>query len=677
MAIPESIQPFINFLHLHPQIAGIITYFVVFAEAMAVIGVIVPGSITMTMIGILIGSSVIPAGSTFLWAIAGAICGDSLSYLWGMIYQGRLHRIWPFRKHPEWLTKSEAFFQAHGGKSVFIGRFFGPMRAMVPMVAGIFRMPKGRFLLAAIPSASIWAVGYLTPGILLGALSSELPPKVATQFTAGMIIVLLVLWLVGWLIHHFFKRIWSKFDFLVKEIWQFLNRHRATSWVTHFLEDPRQPNNHQQLTLLIGILVGIFFFFLILAGVKHHGLVTFFNDPLFNLLRSFRVLIVDYLMVGFSVIGDTKNQLVIALTFAGWLAYKKYWYIFWHWFSLIILSNAILFAAKSFLFFSPRPEGILAQATTSSFPSGHAFLTMCYLGFFAVIVARELKPKFRAFLYWGFGILIALVSFSRLYLAAHWLTDIIGAFFLGFAMILFLTLSYRRRHTIRFSLNALVKSYLTILTLISILFGILFFQKEFDRYQLVWPSQTITIEDWKQNKVVLPLYRDNRLGNPIEVFNLQWFGDLEKIKATFLSGGWQEEKLALDLRGIIQRIIGEEALYHLPLFPELYHNRPYALLMAKREPEQNRILILKLWRSDINVAGENTPLWLGVINSRAWEEKVFVITSKRHPRVKFVPASQALIPYLAKKWRTIIIKPVPPAGSRDFSWDGRVVLIMQ
>ncbi len=70
--------------------------------------------------------------------------GDAISYWLGLRYGHLTETRWPFTRHPELLPRGYAFFDRHGVKSVFIGRFFGPLRAVIPLVAGITRMPRAR-----------------------------------------------------------------------------------------------------------------------------------------------------------------------------------------------------------------------------------------------------------------------------------------------------------------------------------------------------------------------------------------------------------------------------------------------------------------------------------------------------------------------------------------------------
>lgn len=101
----------VTYLHSHPHIGLLVAFFVSFTESLAIIGSIVPGSVTMTAIGMLVGSGVMPFAATILWAIIGAFLGDLLSFWIGFRYHIQLRTMWPFRSNAKWLLKGEDFFR--------------------------------------------------------------------------------------------------------------------------------------------------------------------------------------------------------------------------------------------------------------------------------------------------------------------------------------------------------------------------------------------------------------------------------------------------------------------------------------------------------------------------------------------------------------------------------------
>jgi membrane protein DedA with SNARE-associated domain len=94
----------------------------------------------------------------------GAACGDWLSYWIGLKLEYSVDHMWPLSRHPELIPRGEAFMKTWGIPGIFIGRFFGPLCAVVPLIAGIFEMPFWRFQLANFSSALVWAAVLLTLG---------------------------------------------------------------------------------------------------------------------------------------------------------------------------------------------------------------------------------------------------------------------------------------------------------------------------------------------------------------------------------------------------------------------------------------------------------------------------------------------------------------------------------
>ena len=178
----ELLQQLLQWVNAHPGWSGMVVFLIAFAESLAIVGVVVPGVAILFAVGALIGADALNFWHMVGWAVAGAVLGDGLSYWIGKHYQAQLTSIWPFSKHPASLEKGTAFFQRYGGKSVAMGRFFGPIRAVIPLVAGMMNMPAGRFLVANVLSALAWAPAYLLPGMAFGA-SMELASEVAVSLS--------------------------------------------------------------------------------------------------------------------------------------------------------------------------------------------------------------------------------------------------------------------------------------------------------------------------------------------------------------------------------------------------------------------------------------------------------------------------------------------------------------
>ncbi|KAB7623019.1 DedA family protein [Alkalilimnicola sp. S0819] len=190
----DGLEPLLEWIRQHPHWAGFALFLIALTESLAAVGLFVPGAALMFGAGTLIAGGHMSLGSSIAWAIAGAVLGDSLSYWLGSHYGARLAGRWPFSRYPRLLVRSERFFERHGGKSVLLGRFVGPIRPVIPAVAGMAGMPRGRFLLVNVLSALVWAPAYLLPGAVFAASLS-----LAAEVAARLLALLAAAALAGWL----------------------------------------------------------------------------------------------------------------------------------------------------------------------------------------------------------------------------------------------------------------------------------------------------------------------------------------------------------------------------------------------------------------------------------------------------------------------------------------------
>jgi membrane protein DedA with SNARE-associated domain len=173
----EWLDGWLTWLELNPQWLGLAIFLVAFGECLAVAGLLVPGTFLLLGLAVLAGSGVLELWQTLLLAFAGGLLGDLLSWLIGhRLHQGIRGLPW-LRDNPQWLAGAETYFRRYGVPSLLVGRFIGPLRPFLPMVAGMSDMPFGRFLVVSLLAASSWSVAYLMPGWAAGAaISLPLPP---------------------------------------------------------------------------------------------------------------------------------------------------------------------------------------------------------------------------------------------------------------------------------------------------------------------------------------------------------------------------------------------------------------------------------------------------------------------------------------------------------------------
>ncbi|MDJ0741512.1 MAG: DedA family protein [Gammaproteobacteria bacterium] len=191
----ELFNDLLEWIRQNPDYAGLVVFAMSLAESLAIVGMLIPGVIILFGAGVLIGAGVLDFWTMCAWAIAGAVIGDGLSYWLGHHFDYLTERWRWFRLHPDHLQKGIAFFEEYGDLSVALGRFFGPVRAIVPLVAGLMRMPPKRFYIANVLSALVWAPAYLIPGMVLGEIGNGGDWR-QLLFPVAAIVLIVIVWLL-------------------------------------------------------------------------------------------------------------------------------------------------------------------------------------------------------------------------------------------------------------------------------------------------------------------------------------------------------------------------------------------------------------------------------------------------------------------------------------------------
>ena len=156
------------FIRINQAWAVPIVFGLAFGESLAFISLLLPATAILFGLSAFLGASGISFWPCWVAAAAGATLGDAVSYWVGLHFKERIAHVWPLTRTPDLLPRGQRFFARWGVWGVFVGRFFGPLRAAVPLVAGTCAMPQLPFQLANVSSAMLWAAGILSPGLLAG-----------------------------------------------------------------------------------------------------------------------------------------------------------------------------------------------------------------------------------------------------------------------------------------------------------------------------------------------------------------------------------------------------------------------------------------------------------------------------------------------------------------------------
>jgi undecaprenyl-diphosphatase len=417
-----------------------------FLETGAFVGFIAPGEFTVILGGVIAGEgtiSIIPLiGIVWICAIA----GDSLSFLIGsrvgrqfMLTHGPKVRITEERFH-----QVEDYFDRHGGKTILIGRFIGFVRPLAPFIAGTSRMTYGQFIPYSVVGTGLWGTTFCLLGYVFWQ-SFDKVSKYAGQATLTIaVIAALVVAIV-----YARRRLRDPAERERLERW--MNSHRVTRWawrwVVHpvarvawpqirFLWDRVTPGNlGLEFTTAIAVLAVSSYMFIayaaalgdnplrifpmdrVAADLAHDTRTTTLVDIAKVVTNSGSLPFVLVVVIAASVALIMRRRLFELFALAGG-------------FALVVLGAHVAKAAVD----RPRPPASLVDTLGSSYPSGHSAYATTYV-LVAVIATRVFAGFASRTVVVLAGILIALVIGStRVYLGAHYLSDVFGGYGLGLAI---------------------------------------------------------------------------------------------------------------------------------------------------------------------------------------------------------------------------------------------------
>ncbi|WP_437888268.1 DedA family protein [Phytobacter sp. V91] len=172
---------------------------VAFFESLALVGLILPGTVMMAALGALIGSGEVNFWHAWLAGIVGCLLGDWISFWLGWRFKQPLHRLSLLQKNKALLDKTEHALHQHSMFTILVGRFVGPTRPLIPMVAGMLDLPVAKFVTPNIIGCLLWPPFYFLPGILAGAAIDIPAGEQSGGFKWLLVLAAVLLWLACWM----------------------------------------------------------------------------------------------------------------------------------------------------------------------------------------------------------------------------------------------------------------------------------------------------------------------------------------------------------------------------------------------------------------------------------------------------------------------------------------------
>ncbi|WP_268799422.1 bifunctional DedA family/phosphatase PAP2 family protein [Pseudomonas huanghezhanensis] len=375
-------------LTANPSWLSVAIFLVAFIECLAIAGIIVPGTVVLFAIAALAGSGILPLSEALLLGFLGGLLGDAVSYFLGRKFHQNIRQLPFLRTHPEWIGSAETYFQRYGIASLLVGRFIGPLRPMLPMVAGMFDMPVVRFAGVSIVAAAGWSIAYILPGWAAGAaIRLPLPEGFWPQAAvvgAGLAVLLGIA-------------------------------------IQSSIRGKRYATKLIALASFI-LLFAVFLGWPYLAQLDQ-GVMALVQEHRSEVAQNFVILVTG--------LGDFRTQFCAAALLLIVLVVTRQWRhaIFA---GATTLGAALINQSMKHTFARARPEVLTEPLTTFSMPSGHASASFALFMALAVLAGRGQPARLRLTWILLGTIPAASIAMSRVYLGVHWPTDVLAGMLLAF-----------------------------------------------------------------------------------------------------------------------------------------------------------------------------------------------------------------------------------------------------
>ncbi len=604
-------QELLGWLNAHPGWGVAIVFLIAFFESLALVGLLLPGIMILFGVGTLIGLGLLDLIPIWIAASCGALLGDSASYLLGHRFRGHLLDFWPFSRYPVLMERGALFFNAHGAKSVVAGRFIGPLRPIIPAVAGMMGMKPTRFLAVDILACISWAPSFLLPGMLFGA-SLEVASEYTGRLTVILVILVAVLWLTWWLMRLVYEPLASRSARWLRHAIRWGRRHPVLGRVAGPLLDPSRPD--VLAVSMLGILLVVLFWglLMLLFLSPFSAQPQAMDQAVQNLALSLRNHLTDPVVVAIAQLSRWPVSVFSAIALLLWLYGARRYSAAVHWFIAIVGGALIHLLLSWSLRNTPQVIELTDQAIKG--PSAAMNLITVVLTFFAVMEAGELRRRYRQWPYIAAALILILLTLSRIYLGMEWFSGALIGIGFGLAWTTVVGIAYRQRAKRRFSGGiASLIFYGAFLVLFawqvqehsSTDLGLL---------QVAIPEREIEEEYWWNSEFRnLPTERTRLASVASRQFNAQIGVNPDEIARLLEQAGWERVPES-DWRWILQALNPEPDQASLPLLGRAYQGRSEELLMRKNLEAKGSMLTVRMWDSGVRLLPERQALYLGQLS---------------------------------------------------------------
>ncbi|WP_168787501.1 VTT domain-containing protein [Paraburkholderia aromaticivorans] len=602
-----------NLLAGHPAWTLIVIFSAAFLEAVAFIGTFVPGSTLMFMSGALVGTGALNLGWSLACALVGAVAGDGLSYWLGSRFKTTIVQMWPFRTYPKVLEKGHVFFVRHGAKSIVFARFIGPLRAVVPVVAGMFGMRAVPFYAINVGSALVWAAAHMLPGIVFGA-SVQLAGAVSFRLViilGGLVgVVWLTLRVTRFLLRHIMN--WASKARFRLLAWAGNRPGRTGSLMLRLLSlDRAMVVITMTASAVVVVCGGVAF--RVLRDVISAAPFLQVDVSVYRLMQSVRNPWSDLVFAGFTTLASTPTLLALVATATCWMAWERRWRTLVSWLGAMVFSEIVVLAIQ-FTIHRVPPGSLPTEAYIVA--SNHVAASVVVYGFIGFFITRRVGGPAGFLAATTSAAVVAVAALAGLYFGRFWFSDaVVGAMLALTWVALIGVIAVWHNPSVPASRGFMPAVFL----LVAVCSVGLQLDADPPRQSDARSPDTAAVlgteGQWADSLWMrLPCYRADMAGERLEPFAVQWTADREDITRQLSARGWADGP-GLSTRSVLSLAVPHAAAMELPVLPRLNNGVPSTLMFIRPGGTPEERYVLRFWSSGYAIAGDkdevSTPVWIG------------------------------------------------------------------
>lgn len=536
-----------------------IAFLIAFSESLALIGAFIPGTILIVVFGFLSAHGDLNVWILITVSAVGAILGDSTSYFLGtkgtklFKKENRILNI----SH---LEKGKHFFAKYGDRSIFVGRFIGVLRPIVPFVAGAARMEMRTFLFWNVVSGVSWSVAYIFLGYFFGDSFSSIEIWAGR---VGVFVVLLILAIFAlWYLIKKSTSFWKVLYSYVCSIWHVFRTHKNTRTFIHrhpsvvrFLRNRFRKDLFFGLpvTVLSILFIGVLYTLVgVLQDIIAFDPIVFVDVRFAHLLSMFRDSGLIQFFLAVTAFGTVPVVIVVLLSASALgLLWNKRRYVEALW--ITVLGSQLFVLLGKYFVHRVRPDGLISvyYEPSFSFPSGHAAIAVALYGFITYMLWQHVHSfkKKTTVLFVGV-VFIFLLGFSRLYLGVHFLSDVIGGYLdgvmwliVGVAIVLWRKYTLHEKPILVSRRKALhVTAFVVVSVLVmSVIYSFSYSSRvsSFSGRTDITKTRVVSVDNLFSGPLALPIYTKGIIGAshvPINIIIVA--PDFQSLKNVFKKAGW-------------------------------------------------------------------------------------------------------------------------------------------